>query len=360
MLAAARRRTSRSASLELGAARERALVRLDRAAPGRVALARVGLPAAAVVRRLPGARVELDELASRPRRAARGRGRRARRRRRARASSAPRRARPSASRWFVGSSSSTTSKRAVRRAARPARAAWPPDSERERAVEQVGAEAELGRGGGEARLGVVAAEREPALERGRVRLERVEVAGREAPRPARRRAAAGGGDADALEDRRAHGRAARRRRRRSRAAAGSRRCRARGRSRRRARSRPARMRSSVDLPDPFGPISAMRLPASTRRSTRVEEGAGAVVAGDAAGVEEGRRHAGSFRGEGRRKDSREPAVEAGRSWRLSASVTHAMAPRAVGRRYRADRTSVQCGYPPVDLASSLHASAPNT
>ena len=59
----------------------------------------------------------------------------------------------------------------------------------QRAVEQVGAEAELGRGRGEARLGVVAAEREPALERGRVRLDARRGRRPRASRRARRRAA---------------------------------------------------------------------------------------------------------------------------------------------------------------------------
>jgi hypothetical protein len=65
----------------------------------------------------------------------------------------------------------------------------------------------------------------------------------------------------------------------------------------------------------------------------VEQVAGAVVAGDAASVEKGRRRAGSFR---KRGDERTAASggEAGRSGRLSASVTHAMAPWAAGHDRR--------------------------
>ena len=188
----------------------------------------------------------------------------------------------------------------------------------QRAVEQVGAEAELGGGRGEAGLGVVAAEREPALEGGRVRLERVEVAGRE--RLGQRvDAPLGGGDADALEDRRAHARAGvgavvRELRQ---IADGAVRANRPGVGRLEAGEDPEQGR----LPRPVGADQGDAAPGVDAEVDGVEEGAGAVVAGDAAGVEEGRRHAGSFRCEG---DGRTAAAGVlGRSVLAAVSERHA-------------------------------------
>ena len=224
----------------------------------------------------------------------------------------------------------------------------------QRAVEQVGAEAELGGGRGEAGLGVVAAEREPALERGRVRLDARRGRRPRASRRARRRA--GSAAATPMRSRIvARTVAPRGGRRRSRAAAGSRPCRARAPCRRRAPRGRRGCAAAWTCPSRSGRSSAMRLPGVDAEVDGVEEGSGAVVAGDAAGVEEGRRHAGSFRGEGRREDSREPAAWAGRSV-AAVSERHACdGPEGRRPRYRPIERPSSAANPTRHLHSSLHA-----
>ena len=131
--------------------------------------------------------------------ARRGRARPAPPRPAASSSTRDRKARPSASRWLVGSSRSSASKRAVRSAASPARAAWPPDSDASGrssspASRPASAAAASSRGSR-----VVAAQGQPPLQCGRVVVHGAQVARRQQCRQAVD-LARGGCDPDPLQD----------------------------------------------------------------------------------------------------------------------------------------------------------------
>jgi hypothetical protein len=193
----------------------------------------------------------------------------------------------------------------------------------EGAVEQRGGQAQLLGGGGHAGLGVGAAEREPALQRGGVRVDGGQVAAGQ-PRLLPRHGARRAGHADALEDHGADGR--------------------RGPGR-----LVGELRQVADGAEAADGAAVQRLEAGQRAQQRrlpravgaddrqarggvdadadvLQDGAVAVVAGDAAGVDERRGHAVLLpeARDGSEGQPRRPRSGTGRasSWRLS-SERHA-------------------------------------